>query len=167
MVRVIVVDEHDRVVDSKERDELTDTDSTRASAVYLFSPEGKILLAQRSFNRKHAPGKWGPSAAGTVEEAESYEESAYKELAEEIGVATVRLTPTKKVYNPNGPVHAQYFEGTIPEDTPLTLQTEEVAAAHWFTLRELTELVQTQPDLFTYGTRVWITETKERREKEN
>ena len=53
-------------------------------------PDLRVLIVERqtAFDKKYDPGKWGPSAAGTVEEGETYQSNIIKELQEEIGLET-------------------------------------------------------------------------------
>lgn len=57
----------------------------RFSSIALVDQRGWILLQERDEHPLIDPEKWGFPGGG-VEEGESYEEAAYRELAEETGV---------------------------------------------------------------------------------
>lgn len=156
MTRVPIVDENDEVVGYKDRSAITDDDRIRCSVVLLRSPQGKYLLARRSLTKHSDPGKWGPSAGGTIEEGETYESNIVKELEEEIGVREASLVKGPKAYKDKARVFAQQFFGEIPEDTPLRLQESEVMDARWFTAEEITTMYRNDPEQFTGVITKWI-----------
>lgn len=57
----------------------------RYSSVALVDPRGWILLQERDEHPAIDPDKWGFPGGG-VEEGESWEQAAYRELAEETGI---------------------------------------------------------------------------------
>ena len=61
----------------------------RFSSVVLIDPRGWLLLQERDEHPVIDPERWGFPGGG-VEEGESFEEAAYRELEEETGV---RLEP--------------------------------------------------------------------------
>ena len=63
---IIIVDKEDNIIGYKDRYKLDPSDIYRVSALWLTNSKEDILLAQRSFDKKHYPGKWGPAVAGTV-----------------------------------------------------------------------------------------------------
>ena len=87
----ILVDEQDNVLGYKKRGELAHGDRIRITGVWIENSDSEVLIAQRSFKKNLHPGLWGPAAAGGVAKGESYEENAYKELEEEIGITGVPL----------------------------------------------------------------------------
>jgi isopentenyldiphosphate isomerase len=94
--RQIVVDEFDNIIGAKFRHEIGRDEIYRVASVWVVTPNGqgyKVLIAQRKLTKKHDPGKWGPSVAGTVDEGETYEINAVKELGEEVGLLDVVLMP--------------------------------------------------------------------------
>ena len=86
-MKIILVDENNKVIGSKERDDRDKADIIRVSGLWIFNSNKEVLIAQRSNNKVHDPGKWGPSAAGTVEEGETYVSNILKEAKEELGIS--------------------------------------------------------------------------------
>ncbi len=148
----IVVDEHDNIIQYKLRSSLATTDRIRVSAIWLTNPEGKVLIAQRAFHKSVDPGKWGPSAAGTVAKGESYEDNAYKELAEELGLTNIRLRFIKKL-----PITRQegeqrfiaWFAGDVNEPSPRLVLEDAVAATKWVDKTWLSADIAKNPDTYT------------------
>jgi isopentenyl-diphosphate delta-isomerase len=152
-MKVIIVDENDNPIGLAERDQWEKDTIHRVSALWLTNSRGEVLLARRSFNKLHNPGIWGPAAAGTVEEGETYESNIIKEVAEEIGVviAADQLTqgPKHLAGTPGNYRFVQWYLATL--DVPygaLRLQEEEVAEARWVPLNEFKEWVAKKPDEF-------------------
>lgn len=131
---IILVDETDKITGYKWRSQQTDDDCWRIVSVWVENSAGQVLLQQRSFDKKISPGKWTPAADGTVEKDTSYDETAERELEEEVGLAGVTLTKMNKV-------HAKYELGwrqvqgyKVVCDWPLerfTPQKSEVAQLEW------------------------------------
>ena len=89
--KIIIVDEDDNIIGSKERNSIVSGDIYRVSALLIENSKGEILLAQRALTKKHDPGKWGPPVAGTVEEGETYESNIVKEAEEELGLKNIQI----------------------------------------------------------------------------
>jgi isopentenyldiphosphate isomerase len=81
MEKQVIVDESDNVIGAKIRSDILPDDIYRVSCLWLRNPSGEVLLAQRSFDKKNDPGRWGPAVAGTVSENETYEENIRKEIS--------------------------------------------------------------------------------------
>jgi 16S rRNA (adenine1518-N6/adenine1519-N6)-dimethyltransferase len=65
----------------------------RAVHILIFNPAGEVYLQQRSRWKDRHPLRWDSSAAGHVAAAESYDETARRELEEELGISI----PLKKI----------------------------------------------------------------------
>lgn len=61
MTQIVIVDDNDIVIGLKDRSEIKSLDIYRVSALWVVNNEGDVLLAQRAFNKKNNPGKWGPA----------------------------------------------------------------------------------------------------------
>lgn len=139
--KVYLVDENDNVIGSKWRDELTDDDRWRVVSIWITDKEGNILLQQRSLQKDLDPGDWSAAAEGTVEFGDDYLETAYRELAEEIGIEDVKLTPTAKIEHKmrsKGSRVRQGYTCTIEhvDAEEIEIQESEVSQVRWFTPEE-------------------------------
>ena len=56
------------------------------SAIALIDKEGRLLIQQRSSNKKTEPNKWDLSGAGHIDVDETPEQAAVRELFEETGI---------------------------------------------------------------------------------
>jgi len=85
--RFPLVDKKDRILGHASRSEVHgDNLLHRAVHILIFNEAGEVYLQQRSRWKDRHPLKWDSSAAGHVGAAESYDETARRELKEELGV---------------------------------------------------------------------------------
>lgn len=147
-MQIPIVNEQDEIIGYKDRKDRTPTDIIRVAAIWVTDENGNILIQQRKLNKKENPGKWSQAVGGTVEEGETYESNAYKEMEEEIGVKGFSLTPYKKLYAQTnvGRRFAQVYLAQIPHDTVLKPQEEEVEALKWISPEELRKSVENNPE---------------------
>ena len=85
--RFPVVDKNDRIRGYASRSEVHGNNLLhRAVHIFIFSQAGDVFLQQRSRWKDRHRLKWDSSAAGHVNAAENYDETARRELKEELGV---------------------------------------------------------------------------------
>lgn len=130
------------------------------SRVIIANDEGKVLLQKRAPNMHAWPGCWDSSAAGHVDEGETPETAAYRELQEEIGLE-VPLRLERRFYNENkykslrnrtyNYIYKGAFNGEI---SGLTLQEEEVSEVKWFSVEEIIKMIREKPELVSDGLRL-------------
>lgn len=170
MSRITIVDESDKPIGSKERDLVGPEDIYRVAAIWITSPRGTILMAQRAAGKKHSPGKWAAAVVGTVEDGEDYKTNAVKEATEEIGLTVhadkLHEGPLQRIRipNPTRNYFCQWFYYTT--DMPievLELKADEVADLKWFSKDELLELMDKQPTMFVESAQTWMKEVMAKR----
>ena len=89
---VALVDEQNRVIGSAPRSRMrAERLLHRATYVFVFHPAGELYVQKRTLTKDVYPGYRDPCAGGVVLAGESYEESARRELAEELGIRAVAL----------------------------------------------------------------------------
>jgi 16S rRNA (adenine1518-N6/adenine1519-N6)-dimethyltransferase len=92
--RFPVVDENDKILGDASRSQVHANNLLhRAVHILIFNPAGEVYLQQRSRWKDRHPLKWDSSAAGHVSVAENYDETARRELEEELGISV----PLKKI----------------------------------------------------------------------
>lgn len=149
-MKIPIVNEQDEIIGHKDPDERDlMNEITRIMGVWILNENNKVLIAKRSKNKKSLPNLWSHSVAGSVEEGESYEFNALKEIGEELGVNISDLTPgpkhrmtTKHAY------FCQWFIVKIPSNTKFILQESEVDEIKWISIKELKEWYKNNPSEF-------------------
>ena len=157
--RIQIVDEDDNVIDHLEYDKVDyATQIYRVTGLWLTNSKGEILLAQRSLLKDNDPGVWGPAAAGTMDEGETYEENAYKEAEEEIGLKGVKFELGPKSKREGRRTYfAQWFTAVVDlAEGDFVLQTEEVEAVKWISPQDLVNDFTTRPEKYIPGMDVSI-----------
>jgi 16S rRNA (adenine1518-N6/adenine1519-N6)-dimethyltransferase len=85
--RFPVVDKNDRILRFARRSDVHGNNLRhRAVHILIFDQAGEVYLQQRSRWKDRHPLKWDSSAAGHVVGGEGYEETARRELEEELGI---------------------------------------------------------------------------------
>jgi 16S rRNA (adenine1518-N6/adenine1519-N6)-dimethyltransferase len=85
--RFPVVDKNDRILRYARRSDVHGNNlRNRAVHILFFDQSGEVYLLNRSRWKDRHPLKWDSSAAGHVAAEESYEETARRELEEELGI---------------------------------------------------------------------------------
>lgn len=153
--RIQYVDENDNPTGAGTREEAWANDYImRHSHIFLRDENNKILLAKRSPEKKSSPNCWSSSAAGHVDEGESYDDAANRELFEELGIRT-QLTSLGKFRSQhpttNGTVDAfiTVYAGTVPSNTTITVDPTEVSETKWHSEDEIRIMIADTPDIFT------------------
>ncbi len=111
----------------------------RAAYILVFNEQGELFLQKRTATKDLYPSCWDVAAGGVVLAGESYEESAARELVEELGVTAAFSH-----------LFDQYFEeadnrvwGRIfscIHNGPFQLQKEEVEAGSFMNIKDIFEL---------------------------
>lgn len=142
-----IVDEHDNFIRNASYNEAVENNLLRRAArVFVFDELGQVLLQQRSAHISQ-PLKWDNSSAGHVDEGETYEETASRELCEEIGLCDVALVEVAYSFRTGRFFNAMY-KAVINEASKTAIQIDlhEVAEVRWFMPSEVDALLQEQPE---------------------
>jgi isopentenyl-diphosphate Delta-isomerase len=137
---VDIVDEDDNVIGKTTWDEAFEKNLLRRNVrVFIINSKGELLLHKRSANLKIHPGQWSCGAGGSVSSGESYEESAKRELKEELGIETklVFLFKTRQ-YEPNA-ISAS-FEGVY--DGKVRPNAEEIDRVEYVSIEKIKEEIE-------------------------
>lgn len=159
------VDENDRVLGYKKRGEVDrDGDIYRVVSLWVINSNDEILLAKRSRSKSHDPEKWGPAAAGTVTQEDSfgndndYLHAGVKEGGEELGMdiladgIRVQLMPKlPRLHGDHRYISQPIFVRVNAIDFPIgkfTRQEEEVDELRWFGQDEIEQILDETPGFF-------------------
>jgi isopentenyldiphosphate isomerase len=136
--RIAWVDEQDRLLGSLPRAELRERDLIgRATYILLFNTAGELCVHRRTLSKAIYPGYWDVAAGGMVQAEESYEESALRELEEELGIRGAALRAHQRFFfdEPGNRVWCAVFSAV--SDDPLRLQSEEVLEARFLPIADV------------------------------
>lgn len=93
------VDEQDRLLGSRVRADLRERGLIgRGTYILLFNSAGELCVHRRTLSKAIYPGYWDVAAGGMVQADESYDESAARELEEELGVSGVPLQAHERFF---------------------------------------------------------------------
>lgn len=157
--RVVLVDADDRPLGTADKLEAhTEGWLHRAFSVFVFDPEGRLLLQQRHSGKYHSGGLWSNACCSHPRPGESVAAAAQRRMVEELGFAcdvepafgfryeaTVGPGLTEHEYD-------HVFVATAPATTPMTPHPDEVDAVAWVAPDELCARVDERPDAYT----VWF-----------
>jgi isopentenyl-diphosphate delta-isomerase len=146
--KVIVVDDNDAIIGAEYMmDAIEKGFLRRAARVYVFNQSGQLLVQKRSKN-VHKPLLLDQSAGGHVDEGESYEEAAYRELSEELGLAGYPLTSIATSVK-SSDFYCAIFKTIIPDNTKIIFDPEEIDSIYWYNINTLDQELELHPEKFT------------------
>ncbi len=149
-VLIPVVDKNDNLLCYKPRGALEPGDIGRITSLWVMNSSGCVLLAQRSYTKRHDPGLWSGAVAGTVEKGETYESNIIKEAAEEIGFYNLKPDiVTKFLYHGNKPFICTIFKVVI--DQPIYFfqrQEKEIEQLIWMPYSDLITDLKNFPEKY-------------------
>ena len=152
---LILVDEQDNEIGSCEKVEchLGKGKLHRAFSVFLFDPEGKLLIQQRSPQKMLWGGYWANSCCSHPRLGESTEAAALRRIKEELGVEATLTYLYKFVYHAkfgdigseyeNCYVYAGRFDGIVSADP------EEISEFRFVTPNELTAEIEANAEKYS------------------
>lgn len=93
-----MIDEKENVVLVDENDNETGTMNKllahrngilhRAISVFVFNPNGQLIIQRRALHKYHSPGKWANTCCSHPRHGETVENAAHRRLMEEMGFDT-------------------------------------------------------------------------------
>jgi len=145
-----IVDENNEVIGKKEKDLVhTEGDWHRIAHVWVFNSKGEVLCHKRAKVKKMFPDLWDVIIGGHLDSGESYEESAVRELKEEVGIEAtaddlIELGMWKGVANLTEPNNREFikifafrFDGGIESLIPEEKEISELEFISFDKLREI------------------------------
>lgn len=139
-----VVNEHDEVVGSATRGEIHSRGLThRAVHILVFNSKGEVFLQKRSMKKDRCAGLWDSSASGHVDRGESYDETAIRELYEELGAvckeSPIRLFKIQANEDTDNEHVYVYFARC---DGPFKINKDEIETGMWISPESLNAWIQ-------------------------
>jgi len=133
MAKILTTDPQDEVFDIVNENDEVVGEATRGVAhqspnlihrvahVWIVNDQKKILLQQRSLTKDKAPGQWDISCGGHLKKGDNPEETATRELGEELGISADCKFVTKfleKFADQSEMVYLYYAKHNGPFDFP-------------------------------------------------
>lgn len=129
------VDENDKVLGTATKEEIEERGLIcRVVFVLLSNSEGRLILQQRSANKRFYPLYWSGTSAGHLDVGETYEVAAHRELVEEMGF-DAELQFMGKFFSEVDREVVGVFVGVY--DGPITVEPMEVARVEKFSRKFL------------------------------
>ena len=143
---ITIVDADNNVVGSAIRREMRARGLPhRASYILVFNSKGELFVQKRTMSKDIYPGYYDVATGGVVLADESYDLSAERELAEELGARNTPLTPQFDFRHEDdrnlvwGRLYTCQYDGEI------VLQEEEVESGSFFSIDKVLELIKKEP----------------------
>lgn len=145
-----IVNERDEVVGRAPRSEVHARGLLhRAVHVLVFNSRGDIFLQKRSMKKDRQPGVWDSSCSGHVDSGETYDETAVRELGEEIGLNL--NAPPQRLFKINAceETDAEFvWVYRCENEGPFKLHPDEIETGDWFRPERVTQWIKEKPEDF-------------------
>ncbi|HEV7866318.1 MAG TPA: NUDIX domain-containing protein, partial [Chthoniobacteraceae bacterium] len=124
----------------------------RAVHIFVFNSRGELFLQRRSKWKDVHPLRWDSSAAGHVNAGQTYDETAPREIEEELGVtADTTLLATISPSADTGWEFVRLYRAE--HDGPFRLNPSELDSGGFFTTEQITRWTEARPQDFAGGFR--------------
>lgn len=149
-----VVDESDVVIGTTTRGKANRNKGILHRAVYVlvFNQKGELFMHKRSATKDTEPLQWTVSCSGHVLSGDTYEESAHRELTEELGV-DLQLEYMDKfiIHYPRETEMTALYKAY--SSGPFRLHPQEIKEGRFFSKQELQKAVNTRSVVLSFSGR--------------
>lgn len=150
-----IVDEQDNLIGRNTRKKVHDDFQIhRGAHILVINSKGKLLLQKRSLNKDYYPGFFDISVGAQVIACESYLETAFREIKEELGFQPQKLIKIcdyksySKRQKENRRLFFCHFEG------PFKIDKNEVEFIEFFSPKTIKEEIEGNKKRFTEGFKI-------------
>ena len=145
-----IVNEKDEIVGkiSENEQKSVKPSQLRFINIIIINNDNMIVVPKRSSNRKLFPNCYDFSVGGHVNSGENYEEAAYRELKEELGIKNVKLqevayfSPYDSDSNTFQKVYLLKYNSEIYE-----YDRDGIEKIYYKSKKEIQELIKNKPNL--------------------
>ena len=117
----------------------------RAAYILVFNSKDEIFIQKRTMSKDIYPGYFDIAAGGVVLAGESYDQSAARELEEELGIRDTALTSHFTFCHEDGPNLVWGRVYSCSYDGEMILQEEEVESGFFMDPEEVLLLSEKEP----------------------
>lgn len=143
---VLIVDRDNREIGVAPRGEMRARGLIhRSTYLLVFNSRGDLFVQKRTLTKDVYPGYYDPVTGGVVQAGETYEQSAERELAEELGVRGVPLEALFDFFFEEGTCRVWGRAFSCVYDGEVTLQAEEVESGEFLPPEEILRRAEVQP----------------------
>lgn len=143
---ILIVDEDNNVTGSAARHEMRSRCLPhRAAYILVFNSIGELFVQKRTMSKDIYPGYYDVAAGGVVLYGESYDESAGRELEEELGIRNAELAPHFTFFYNEGRNRVWGRVYSCTHDGELTLQAEEIESGFFALPQVVLALSEQEP----------------------
>lgn len=145
-----VVNERDEVIAREPRREVHRLGLRhRAVHVLVFNARGQVFLQKRSMKKDRHPGVWDSSASGHVDCGEEYDQTAVREVQEEIGLKLGSVPGRVFKVEACAETEQEFvWVYRAQAEGPFELNAEEIDGGAWFSPEEVSRLIAERPGDF-------------------
>ena len=168
---LVLVDEQDRETGQAEKmDVHREGLLHRAFSIFIFTPQGEMLLQRRAMDKYHCGGLWTNACCSHPRPGEKVEEAAKRRLQEELGIDVGLQKIFHFIYRAefeNGLTEHEFdhvFIGEYAGDIPFN--AAEVMDTRYLSTEALLPLVQQSPETFTPWFRIALPRVMEWRRQQ-
>ncbi len=155
---VVIVDDQDREIGTAPLADVWRKGTYhRIVRIMVEDGQGRVLLQKRSGRMHLYPNRWDNSAAGHVDEGDTYRQAAARELTEELDISDVQLHEVLR-YRTNNTFEGRIlnrfnvlYRAIIDPAIPIYASPEEVESVQWFTAAEMKDMIAKHPEWVTDG----------------
>ncbi len=141
-----VVDKNDKIIGKASRAECHKKGLLhRAVHIIVLNSKGDILLQKRSMKKDLYPGWWIDAAAGHVDSGETYEQTAKREMKEELGIDIniEKILKLKKEWKGDEKIDKEIITVYLGESSgPFKFDKEELDFVKFFQPKEVPKMMK-------------------------
>jgi len=161
--QLILVDEEDiALAPAGKLDAHRTGDLHRAFSVFVFRPDGQVLIQKRADTKYHSPGQWANTCCGHPRPEEDTVAAGERRLGEELGLSCRLQTGFKTRYRAelgNGLVENELVHVLFGvTDAPVFPNPAEASDVRSISLEKLSAGIRQTPDIYA----IWIVRYFER-----
>ncbi len=148
-----IVDKNDNIVGIATRKEMrAKALRHRTAHLLVFNSKGELFITKRAKIKDWEPGKWEIGQGGVVSHNETYEETAEREVGEELGIEITPANPLSHLFDfryESDQVRYLAKVFSCANDGPFALQESEIEEGKFISISDLKKALSQDQGQFT------------------